>query len=82
MSSEKNPCSQGFPLFSHGLLNTASPYEISTSYSHFFSQVHNKVRPFPCRHCDKAFATKSDLNQHMNVHGEGKVFKCDQCDRV
>jgi len=44
-------------------------------------RVHNKVKPFPCRYCDKAFATNSDLRQHLAVHGEGKMFKCDQCER-
>ena len=45
------------------------------------NRVHNKVKPFACNRCDKSFATKSDLKQHLSTHGEGRVFKCDLCDR-
>lgn len=44
-------------------------------------RVHNKVKPFKCNRCDKSFATKSDLKQHLSTHGEGRLFKCEICDR-
>jgi hypothetical protein len=31
--------------------------------------------------CKKAFATNSDLKQHMLVHGQGKMFTCETCGR-
>lgn len=45
------------------------------------NRVHNKVKPFTCNTCDKAFATNSDLKQHMVVHGQGKMFSCEICNR-
>ena len=45
-------------------------------------RVHKKIKPFPCTKCDKSFATNSDLRQHMTVHGEGKVFECEECGRT
>lgn len=45
-------------------------------------RVHKKIKPYPCGKCDKEFATNSDLRQHMTVHGEGKVFECEECGRT
>ena len=55
---------------------------ISFSYGGSFHRVHKKIKPFPCAKCDKSFATNSDLRQHMTVHGEGKVFECEECGRT
>ncbi len=40
------------------------------------------MKPFPCKFCDKAFATNSDLKQHIGVHGEGQRFECEVCGRT
>ncbi len=45
-------------------------------------RVHNKVKPFPCNYCNKAFATNSDLKQHVGVHGQGNRFECEECGRT
>ena len=44
-------------------------------------RVHNKSRPWSCQFCQKTFATRSDLRQHLASHGLGKTLKCEQCGR-
>jgi len=46
------------------------------------NRVHNKVRDHKCTECPKAFATASDLRQHLASHGLGKVFTCDICSKT
>ncbi|KAF2714111.1 hypothetical protein K504DRAFT_530963 [Pleomassaria siparia CBS 279.74] len=39
---------------------------------------HEKEKPFLCGTCSKAFASKSDLKRHEDVHA-GRKFACDRC---
>ena len=78
---------KGQPNKSPGEPKATCPQCKKTFRRHFnmrihVDRVHNKVKPFPCKFCDKSFATNSDLKQHLTVHGEGKTFKCEECDRV
>ena len=43
--------------------------------------VHNEVLPFPCKDCDKHFASKKSLVCHQQVH-LAQSLKCQVCDRV
>jgi len=39
--------------------------------------VHTKEKPFHCHECPAAFAQKSSLQDHLNVHR--KTFQCEKC---
>ena len=44
--------------------------------------VHDKLRPYSCKYCDKTFNDVSALGRHHDIHlakGE-KKFQCDLCD--
>ncbi|KAI6175659.1 Zinc finger, C2H2 type [Aphelenchoides bicaudatus] len=52
-----------------------SKFNLVTHY-----KVHSGERPFACQKCDKKFALKATLNQHMVAHSELRPFTCGQCD--
>ena len=39
----------------------------------------NEEKPFKCTHCEKAFMTKKNLENHMNMHLGLKPYKCQFC---
>ena len=42
--------------------------------------THEGVKPFQCDACDKAYANRSNLDQHIkSVHIAEKKYRCDQC---
>ena len=43
------------------------------------SRVHHKIKELQCMYCDKTYATKTDLTQHMSVHGMGNGYECKDC---
>ena len=43
--------------------------------------VHNEVLPFPCKDCEKHFASKKSLVRHQHVHS-AQSLECMDCDRV
>ena len=42
---------------------------------------HNKIKPFKCDHCEKAFGLKFNLKQHIDLHHnpEVELFSCSKC---
>lgn len=38
-----------------------------------------KLTVFPCSHCEKVLATKTQLDRHMAKHGVNKIHSCDIC---
>ncbi|OWK04412.1 hypothetical protein Celaphus_00016096 [Cervus elaphus hippelaphus] len=38
-----------------------------------------RLRPFGCAHCGKAFADRSNLRAHMQTHSAFKHFQCKRC---
>jgi len=52
-------------------------YNLKTHYETHFP---NRVRPFPCNQCSKAFSRKHDLQRHVtSVHKGEKLHQCDRC---
>ena len=43
--------------------------------------AHTTQRPFSCRFCNKAFAVKSNLNDHEKVHTNDRQFPCLLCSK-
>ena len=43
--------------------------------------AHTEQRPFSCRFCGKAFALKSNLNDHEKVHTDDRQFHCLLCSK-
>lgn len=41
-----------------------------------------KARPFVCKVCDKRWATKGSLKEHMIIHSESRPFKCGHCPKL
>ena len=41
--------------------------------------VHQEVRRHKCPHCDKAFKTKYNLDDHIRTHTGEKPFECEYC---
>ena len=39
-------------------------------------------KPFKCNVCDRAFAHKSTLNEHLNLHSDDKPYECPTCLRL
>ena len=39
-------------------------------------------KPYSCDYCEKKFAHKSSLGKHSNIHTNGKVYSCYECDRT
>ena len=42
--------------------------------------IWNKIGPYKCSLCDKAFTKESILVKHMRVHTEENMYKCGYCD--
>ena len=42
---------------------------------------HNKIKPFKCDHCEKAFGLKFNLKRHIDLHHnpEVELFSCSKC---
>ena len=34
-----------------------------------------------CKICNKPYSTKSNLNKHMLIHSDKKLFQCDICQK-
>ena len=54
-----------------------------TALNNHMKRIHdNPDRPFKCAVCSKCFISKSELNQHINIHNESKNFMCEQCGKT
>ena len=59
---------------------SATEQEKKASSKRFLKEVHQKVRPYKCIHCDHFFSRKPDLAKHVErVHLEQKPFKGFEC---
>ena len=43
--------------------------------------VHNKVRPYKCRHCERTFGRKRDMQIHVQRHKDTRPWVCETCGR-
>ena len=46
------------------------------------NSCHLKLKPFKCDYCDKTFARKESLKDHLSTHGMGRTYNCDLCEKV
>lgn len=56
------------------LLNKGDPEKVQEHM-----QSHNKVRPFLCGYCSRAFSRKHDLERHARVHSGDRPYVCSVC---
>lgn len=43
--------------------------------------VHHKEKPYRCKHCERAFSTSVQLNQHMQYHTGNFRYQCIVCEK-
>ena len=44
------------------------------------SRVHEGIKPYKCKYCDRKFGQKSNKNHHeTTVHEGAKPYKCRYC---
>ena len=44
--------------------------------------VHEQERPFQCKYCQKTFARKCQMSEHvLSAHEGARVLKCGFCDK-
>jgi uncharacterized Zn-finger protein len=43
---------------------------------------HLKIKKYRCHDCDKQFASKQNLNEHMHIHSGAKPFFCKICSKT
>lgn len=43
---------------------------------------HLKIKKYRCHECDKQFASKQNLNEHMHIHSGAKPFWCKICSKT
>ena len=41
--------------------------------------VHEGIKPHSCEVCEKKFASKNEVKEHMTMHTGEKAYKCDEC---
>ena len=51
-------------------------------FFHYFIENDNEVSPFECNKCIKPFATRYDLERHIECVHLKTTFKCSYCDQV
>lgn len=43
---------------------------------------HLKIKKYRCQECDKLFASKQNLNEHLHIHSGAKPFFCKVCSKT
>ncbi|XP_043937108.1 zinc finger protein 84-like [Protopterus annectens] len=54
---------------------------VNTKPYSFMQEIPITGYPFKCTHCEKCFRTKSEVNQHEQIHLAEKPFKCFNCEK-
>ena len=45
-------------------------------------KMHNKEKPYNCRHCQKSFLNNIHLKRHMKRHNGEESYQCKHCDKT